>query len=113
VVAPEGGLLQLVEAERRLAQALAMVEQEAAALVGAAREEAAVESARLEQRIAAEIAGLTARIAADRDTEIARITADAERYCRAAGALSDEAVDALAAEVEAQLLTLSPAEPGR
>ncbi len=113
LVAPEGGLLQLVEAERRLAQALATVEQEAAATLRAAHEDASEQSARLEERLAADLAGLAAGIAAERDAEIARITADAERRCRALDAMSDDTVDALAALVEAELLTPETGGPGQ
>jgi len=103
---PEGGLRQLVAAESRLAQASREVEREAAAVVRAAREEAAVQSERLAAQIAADVARLAARIAAERDAEIARIGAAAARYCQALEALTDDAVDRLAADVEAQLLPL-------
>jgi hypothetical protein len=110
VVAPEGGLRQLVEAERRQALALAAVEQEASALVRSAHEDVARESARLDQRIAADLAALAARIAAARDAEIASLAAAAERYCLALDALTEDAVDELAAEAEARLLTPDVAE---
>ena len=113
MTASDGGLLRLVEAERLLAQTLASVEQEAAAIVRAAQDEATAEYARLDQRIAAEVADLTARIAGERDAEIARMTTDAERYGRALAELSDDTIDALAAEMEVQLLTLDTPEPAR
>jgi hypothetical protein len=110
VVTPEGGLLQLVEAERRQTLALAAVEQEASALVRSAHEDAARESARLDQRIAADLAALEARIAAARDAEIVSLATAAERYCRALDALTEDAVDELAAEAETRLLTSAVAE---
>jgi phage host-nuclease inhibitor protein Gam len=110
VVAPEGGLRQLVDAERRQGLALAAVEQEASALVRSAHEDAARESARLDQRIAADLADLAARIEAMRDAEIASLAAAAERYCRALDALTEDAVDQLAAEAEARLLAPDSAE---
>ena len=106
---PEGGLRQLVAAEARLAQALGEVEREGAAVVQAAREEAAVQSERLDAQLAADVARLEARIAAERDAEIAWIGTAADRYLQALEALTDDAVDRLAADVEAQLLTLGVA----
>lgn len=110
VVAPEGGLRQLVEAEHRQALALAAVEQEVSALVRSAHEDAARESALLDQRIAADLAALAARVAAARDAGIASLAAAADRYCRSLDTLTEHAVDELAAEVEARLLTPDVAE---
>jgi dihydroxyacetone kinase len=110
VVVPGGGLLRLVEAEARLARALAEVEEEAAALVRAAREEAAQRAARIEEEIEADAAALGMGIAAERDAEMSRIAAAADQRCRLLGGLSAEAVDRLAAELEARLLPLDAAE---
>jgi hypothetical protein len=110
VVVPEGGLRELVMAERRLAHELAVVEQEASALVRSAHEDAVRESAQLDERIAADVAALVARIAAERDAELARLAAATERYCRVLDALTEDAVDELAAEAESQLLMPELAE---
>lgn len=109
-VVAEGGLRQLVAAERRLALALAVVEQEASALVHSAQEDATRESAELDERIAADVAALVTRIASELDTELARLAVATERYCRTLDALTEDAVDELAAEVESQLLSPELAE---
>jgi hypothetical protein len=104
VVVPEGGLLQLVEVEARLAQALAAAEEEGRALVRAARDEAAAQAARLQAGIDLETAALADRIAAERDAESGRVLVAAEARCRRLRELSDEEVDRMAAAVEARLL---------
>ena len=102
--AAEGGLARLIETEARLADAIASVEREAAALVDAARAEAAAAEAGWRSRLEAESAALDARMAAERDTGIAGIQAEAERHSRRLSALPPETVDRLAAWAEARVL---------
>jgi hypothetical protein len=100
-----------MEAEARLARALADAEVEASRLVDSAREAAAAEESRLQARIDAEVARLAGEIASDRDAEIARLTAEADRRSRRLESVPLTVVDQLAAEVEARLLAVGELGP--
>ncbi|HEU5041087.1 MAG TPA: hypothetical protein VFT84_09720 [Gemmatimonadales bacterium] len=100
----EGGLARLIEAEARLADAIASAEREAAALVLAAKDEAAAAEAGWRNRLEAETAKLVARVRSDRDGAIAAVEAEAERRCRRLTALPPETIAALAAWAESRVL---------
>jgi hypothetical protein len=101
----DDGLSRLLEAEARLARALAEAEAESSRLVDAAREAAAAEQSRLQARVDAETARLASDIAATRDAEIARVAAEADRRCRALEDVPAAVIDRLAAEVETGLVS--------
>ena len=101
---PAGGLLELVEAETRLAAAVAAAEDDARALVQAARDEVAGLATRVETEIEAAAAALAKRIAAETPDENRRIAAASEDRCRRHRDLPGQRIEQFATEMEGQVL---------
>ena len=99
-----GGLGRLIEAEARLAEALAAAETEAGRLLQAAREAAAADEARCQQVLEGESAALGRRVAAERDAELLRVAAEGDERSRRLRELPASVVEELAVEVVGRVL---------
>jgi hypothetical protein len=92
----EGGLNQLIETERRLAERLGTAAAEADAIVEAAARAAREANDRFDADVAAGVQALATRIAAECDAEIATIRRTTELELTRFRALSDNTIAAIA-----------------
>jgi hypothetical protein len=99
-----GGLGRLIEAEARLAQAVAAAEAEAATLLEAAGQAAAEEEARCRRAFESDAAALAERVATERDAEMARVTVAAGERATRLRELPASLVESLAIEVAGTIL---------
>ncbi|HET8624260.1 MAG TPA: hypothetical protein VFM14_11900 [Gemmatimonadales bacterium] len=109
----EGGLAQLIETERRLAERLSTAAAEADAIVGAATRAAREANDRFDADVAAGVQALATRITAEGDAEIATIRRTMELELTCFRALSDKTIAAIAGSLLDHALGLRAEHGGR